>query len=103
VPLARPRVKLLPMFRLGRETTRTGPPSPGETLAGVPQELIATAHLQCAGCRAVTARGVFVCPLLVDEPGGRLADRLDNALGPFELGHAACSTCYATGMTCANG
>ena len=103
VPLARPRIKLLPMFRLGREVERSGPPGPGESLAGVPQDLVAAARLQCAGCRAVTARGIHVCPLLVEEPGGLIADRLDQALGDFELQHAACSTCFATGMTCANG
>jgi len=103
VPLARPRIKLLPMFRLGREAQRSGPPGPGDSLAGLPQELIASARLQCAGCRAVTSRGIHVCPLLVDEPGGLIADRLDQALGAFELRHAACSTCFATGMTCANG
>ena len=56
------------------------------------------------GCRrAVTARGVYVCPLLVDEPDGRMGDTLAAALGPFELRHGACYTCYVTGMTCANG
>jgi hypothetical protein len=103
VPLARPRLKLLPMFRLGREAERSGPPGRGESLAGVPQKLVTAAHLQCAGCRAATARGIFACPLLVEEPGGRVADRLDQALGPLELSHSACATCFATGMTCANG
>jgi hypothetical protein len=39
----------------------------------------------------------------VDEPGGRMGDRLADALGPFTLAHGACFTCYVTGMTCANG
>ena len=46
---------------------------------------------------------MFVCPLLVDEPGGRMGARLDEALGEFPLSHGACTTCYVTGMTCANG
>ena len=50
----------------------------------------------------MTSRGVFVCPLLVDEPTGRMGDRLDQTLGGFALRHAACTTCWITGMTCAN-
>jgi hypothetical protein len=46
---------------------------------------------------------VFVCPLLVDEPGARMGGRLSRALRPFELRYGACYTCYVTGMTCANG
>jgi AdoMet-dependent heme synthase len=101
--LLRPRLKLLPMFLLGRETGRTRDYAAVETLAGLPPEAFDPTRLQCAGCRAVTSRGVFVCPLLVDEPGGRMGDRLDQTLGPFVLRHGACYTCQVTGMTCANG
>jgi hypothetical protein len=45
---------------------------------------------------------VFVCPLLVDEPGGRMGDTLHEAARPFALVHDACVTCWATGMSCAN-
>ncbi len=99
----RPRIKLLPMFQLGRETIRTRGYLDVETLAGLPPAAFDPERLQCAGCRAVTSRGVFVCPLLVDEPGGRMGDRLAEATGPFTLSHGACHTCYVTGMTCANG
>ena len=43
------------------------------------------------------------CLLLVDEPGGRMADTLADAARPFALTHGACSTCWRTGMSCANG
>lgn len=99
--LARPRLKILPLFRLGREARARGH-DPAETLAGVPQERLAPGALQCGGCRAVTARGVFVCPLLVDEPGGRMGATLAEAARPFALRHAACFTCFVTGMTCGN-
>jgi len=100
--LARPRLKLLPMFRLGREVTRTRGYDAVETLADLPPAAFDPARLQCGTCRAVTSRGVFVCPLLVDEPGGRMGDRLGEALGSHPLSHGACATCYGTGMTCAN-
>jgi AdoMet-dependent heme synthase len=101
--LTRPRLKVLPMFRLGREVERTRGYQPIESLAELAPEAFDPGRLQCGSCRAVTSRGVFVCPLLVDEPGGRMGSRLDQTLGAFTLSHGACYTCYLTGMTCANG
>ncbi len=101
--LRRPRLKLLPMFQLGREVTRTRGYAPAESLRDLPASSFDATRLQCRSCRAVTAKGVFVCPLLVDEPMGRMAGTLADALGPFTLAHGACYTCHVTGMTCANG
>jgi uncharacterized Fe-S cluster-containing radical SAM superfamily protein len=101
--LRRPRIKLLPMFQLGREASRSSPYGAAETLRGMDAAQFDSERLQCGSCRAVTADGVYVCPLLVNESGGRMGDSLAGALGSFELRHGACSTCYATGMTCANG
>jgi uncharacterized Fe-S cluster-containing radical SAM superfamily protein len=100
--LTRPRLKVLPMFLLGREKHRTRDYAGIETLRDLPEAAFDPARLQCGSCRAVTAKGVFVCPLLVDEPDGRLGDRLDQALAPYRLRHGACYTCYVTGMTCGN-
>ena len=100
--LARPRLKVLPLFRLGREAERHGSYTAAQTLAGLNGTFDPT-RLQCGSCRAVTSRGVFVCPLLVDEPTARMGDRLEHALGAFTLRHSACFTCHVTGMTCANG
>jgi pyruvate-formate lyase-activating enzyme len=96
------RLKLLPMFVLGRETARPGHAPEPPTLAALPRQAFDPRRLQCGSCRAVTSRGVFVCPLLVDEPGGRLADTLAESARPFALAHSACATCWTTGMTCAN-
>jgi pyruvate-formate lyase-activating enzyme len=101
--LRRPRVKLLPMFQLGREATRTRGYLDVESLASLPAAAFDPDRLQCSSCRAVTGRGVFVCPLLVDAPGGRMGERLEDAMVPFALRHGACHTCYVTGMTCGNG
>jgi AdoMet-dependent heme synthase len=101
--LRRPRVKVLPLFRLGRETGRDRPYSADETLDGLPTDAFDVARLQCGSCRAVTSRGTFVCPLLVDEPDARMGERLGDALDAFALRHGACHTCWVTGMTCANG
>lgn len=101
--IERPRLKVMPMFQLGREAARTHGYGAIETLADLPEAAFDPARLQCSSCRAVTSQGVFVCPLLVDEPGGRMGGRLDETLGSFTLSHGACYTCYVTGMTCANG
>jgi uncharacterized Fe-S cluster-containing radical SAM superfamily protein len=101
--LPRPRLKVLPMFLLGREVERTRGYSPDESLLDLPAEAFDPARLQCRASRAVTSRGVFVCPLLVDDAGARMGARLEEALRPHRLSHGACSTCYATGMTCGNG
>ncbi len=100
--LSRPRIKVLPLFRLGREIERGGGYGPDETLADLAPSDFDTTRLPCASCRAVTSRGVFVCPLLVDEPAARLGARLEEALGPFPLRHGACLTCWVTGSTCSN-
>jgi sulfatase maturation enzyme AslB (radical SAM superfamily) len=101
--LSRPRIKLLPLFRIGRERARTRGYEAIESLADLPPHAFDPTRLQCGSCRAVTRHGVYVCPLLVDEPGGRMGDTLADAARPFPLAHGACYTCYVTGMTCANG
>ncbi len=101
--LARPRLKVLPLFRLGRERARTRDYDATETLAGLPPEQFDPTRLQCTSGRAVTARGVYVCPLLVDAPAARMGNTLAAAQRPFPLAYGACFTCHVTGMSCGNG
>lgn len=102
--LSEPRVKVLPLFVLGREAERQGH-SPGKRpiLRMLPEEHFDPHRLQCGSCRAVTSRGVFVCPLLVDDPEARLGHTLEGSARPFGLDFEACYTCWITRMTCANG
>jgi hypothetical protein len=96
--ITRPRLKVLPLFRIGAETTRGRPYHPWERLG--PGDTVDPDRLQCGSGRMVTSRGVFVCPILIDEPGARLGSTLAEADRPFELAYAACYTCHVTGMTC---
>ena len=57
-------------------------------------------HLQCSACRMVTDQGVWVCPILVNEPGGRMGERIADTLGAFALDHQACWTCHVDGVSC---
>ncbi len=96
----RPRVKFIPPFHIGREEERGGayPPgfqlSPGDLFEGEEQ------YLQCGSCRTVTAKGVYPCPILIEEDGARMASEIHDTLVPIELNHPACTTCHAEGFSC---
>ena len=103
VGVERPRLKILPVFRTGAEAERTGAYASWQRL----REIDATAdgpeawaHLQCSTCRMVTGRGVWVCPILVNEPTGRMGDTLADTLDSFPLEHPACWTCHVEGVSC---
>jgi len=100
IGLAQPRLKILPILRLGAETRRTRAYEAWETLSGrtlTPEE---GAALQCGSCRMATSKGVYVCPLLIDSPDARMGETLRESMRPFELKHQACFTCHATGFSC---
>jgi hypothetical protein len=93
----RPRIKIIPVFHMGRLAERDRHLTPAH-LEGFDHSL-----LQCTETRAVTADGVYACPILAGLPGARLsAGSLAQALQPCSLYHSACVTCYETGMTCRN-
>jgi pyruvate-formate lyase-activating enzyme len=98
-----PRIKLLPIFRIGAEAERAGGYAADERVttpmvAGYDPDL-----LLCSSARVVTDRGIWVCPILLDAPDGNLGDDLAAAAArPFRLGHAACTTCWMHGAVCAN-
>jgi sulfatase maturation enzyme AslB (radical SAM superfamily) len=98
----RPRIKILPPLPLGRELTR---------IEGAHHEIVLTDEmlrgfdrdlLMCSNSRIVTDRGVWVCPLLVEEPDARLGGSLKDLAPGYELRHRACHTCYQYGTFCQN-
>ncbi len=96
--LTRPRLKILPLFRIGAEARRGRPYHDWERLAK--DDLIDAEKLQCGSGRMVTSRGVYVCPILIDHPSARMGDTLLDSLHPFELSFSACYTCHVMGVTC---
>lgn len=98
--LPRPRLKVMPLLHLGAETRRTRPYSEDETLAGAVLADADLASLQCSSGRMVTAKGVYVCPILIDSPDARMGDTLEASLRPFPLRHRACHTCHVQGLSC---
>ena len=91
--VTRPRIKLLPLFPLGRAEKGGTAPDASEI------EGFDLGRLQCADSRTVTADGIYACPILAGLPEARLADARDAV----SLTHAACRVCVETGASCRNG
>ncbi|HEY7204885.1 MAG TPA: radical SAM protein [Methylomirabilota bacterium] len=94
----RPRVKIMPVFGLGRQSASDEPPLTEDDLEGFDRSV-----LQCADARVVTATGVYACPILAGLEGARLSNGgLAESFVAAPLYHPACVTCRRTGMTCRN-
>jgi AdoMet-dependent heme synthase len=95
----KPRVKIMPVFPIGRLASGDGERLSEEKLEGFDRGL-----LQCSEARVVADGGIYACPILAGLAGARLsAGDLETAFHPAPLYHTACVTCYHTGMTCRNG
>jgi MoaA/NifB/PqqE/SkfB family radical SAM enzyme len=96
----RPRLKILPLFRIGAEEKRTRAYQDWER---IPTEELTYADaemLQCSSCRMVTSKGVYVCPILIETPEARMGETLAETLRPFPLRYGACHTCWVEGVSC---
>jgi hypothetical protein len=100
IGLTQPRLKVMPILRLGAETGRTRAYESWETLRGRTLARNEAEALVCTSGRMVTSKGVYVCPILIDSPGARMGESLGETLGPFELSHRACFTCHEQGLSC---
>jgi molybdenum cofactor biosynthesis enzyme MoaA len=100
IRVERPRLKVLSLFRIGAEENRLRAYESWESLRGRPLTPDEAEKLQCSSCRMVTSRGVYVCPILIDEPAAKMGEALAETLRPFELRYAACFTCHEYGVTC---
>lgn len=95
----RPRLKILPVFQIGAEAERSGAYETWQHLQEAEAEAGEWEHLQCSSCRMVTDQGVWVCPILVNEPEGRMGERLADTLDSYPLEHPACWTCHVFGVS----
>lgn len=98
----RPRVKVLPALPLGRELTRVAGLQRDECVTTAMLDSFDRDLLMCSNSRLVTDRGVWVCPLLVEQPDARLGTTLDDAGSVYELRHQTCVTCWRYGTICGN-
>ena len=94
----KPRVKIMPIFPIGRMAVAGRPVLTEEMITGFDFSL-----LQCSETRVVAAGGIYSCPILAGLAEARLArESLQDSFKPCRLYHPACVTCYHTGMTCKN-
>ncbi|MEX0586988.1 MAG: radical SAM protein [Pirellulales bacterium] len=98
----RPRIKILPLLRLGAEEHRSHGYQPDERVTTKMLAGFDHSQLICDHSRVVTDRGVYVCPILLDAPEARLGETLADSLGAYPLRHGACWTCYQYGAICSN-
>lgn len=99
---SRPRLKILPLLRIGAEEDRSCGYSDTERVTHEMMNGFDQSQLICDHSRIVTDRGVFVCPILIETPDARLGDTLAESAKPFEIKHGACHTCYQYGAICSN-
>jgi organic radical activating enzyme len=97
-----PRIKLLPSLKIGQEALRDHGYSEHDYITESMMAGYDVSQLMCFNSRIVSARGVHVCPILVDQPDSVLGKRLSNAKQAFRLSHQACITCYQYGAVCSN-
>ena len=96
--VGKPRVKMLPVFPVGRMAGHGGGVVTPEMLEGVEPS-----RLQCSESRAVATGGVYVCPILSGFPEARMdGATLADTLVPNRLDHPACLVCWQTGSSCRN-
>jgi AdoMet-dependent heme synthase len=98
--LAQPRLKVMPLLRLGFEVGRTRGYDAAESLRGETLGPEALERLACVTGRMATARGIWVCPILLDSPDARMGATLRDTFRPFALSHSACYTCHVQGLSC---
>ena len=95
-----PQIKILPGFMLGKLAENERAYNDDERVTQACFENFDITQLQCATSRMATGQGVYVCPILVDNPQARMGNNIEETLRPFPLAHPACYTCRITGMTC---
>jgi len=96
----KPRLKVLSLFRISAEESRTRAYESWERLTTQGMAGADMSVLQCSTSRMITSKGVYVCPILIDYDAARMGDTISETLKPFPLAYGACHTCWVDGVTC---
>ncbi len=97
-----PRLKILPLLKLGAEIERTGPYCSEAHITPAMMSGFDESNFVCSSARLATDRGVWVCPILLDYPEARMGDGLAESVRDYPLSHAVCLTCWQYGALCSN-
>mgnify|MGYP001362578345 FL=1 len=95
-----PQIKIIPGFLLGKLANNKRNYTKEEFVTDKCFENFDITQLQCSSSRMATGSGVYVCPILVDNPAAKMGNTISETMRPFPLTHSACYTCRVTGMTC---
>src|SRR5262249_44539759 len=95
-----PRLKFLPLLRIGRERRRTHSYAEALPLGNEPLAPEVEATLLCATSRTVSSQGVFTCPILVKHASARMGDGVRASMRGLHLNWSACQTCVLEGLRC---
>jgi MoaA/NifB/PqqE/SkfB family radical SAM enzyme len=98
----RPRLKILPSLKIGREIARDRGYDQYETVTSEMLKGYDCTQLICSNSRVATNRGVFVCPILIESPDAYMGETLKEAAKSYRLKDQACYTCYLYGAICSN-
>ncbi len=98
--VSRPRIKVFEPFRIGAEAARARGYDSAERVTADMMAGFDPRGLQCSTSRMATERGVWVCPILVNEERGRMGATLAETLRSFPLYSGACWTCHRFGVSC---
>jgi molybdenum cofactor biosynthesis enzyme MoaA len=96
----KPRLKVLSLFRIGAEESRSHGYESWERLTAADVAGADMSVLQCSTSRMITSKGVYVCPIIIDEQEARMGDAIEETLHAFPLKFGACHTCWVDGVTC---
>ncbi len=98
----KPRLKIIPSLRIGREAARDRGYAGGERVTSGMMQGYDAGQLLCSASRVVTSRGVYACPILIETEEARLGSTLEEAARPVRLNQSACYTCWCHGAICSN-
>ena len=96
------RLKKLPLVLLGRCAELIIPYYENERVTEKCFDNYSMDNLQCTTSRIVTSKGVFVCPILINDPQAWMGWTLKDSLGSYTMESPACYTCRTSGLTCKN-
>jgi MoaA/NifB/PqqE/SkfB family radical SAM enzyme len=85
--------KIIPPLKLGEYAKNFGGYDENELVTNEKLEKIDKSKFDCASSRIVTNNGVFVCPILINDPRGKVGNTLTDSSKQFFLEQNACYTC----------
>jgi MoaA/NifB/PqqE/SkfB family radical SAM enzyme len=102
VPKGESKIKILPPILIGREEERNRSYRDSEMFTEECFVGYDYNNLQCSKCRMVSEKGVWVCPILINDDEARMGDTIKEASRPYEMKQMACWTCRMSGLNCEN-